>query len=57
MTDGRSDGELLASYLSGGAAAERAFAGVAARHGAMVHRTCLRVPGRKDLAEEAAQAC
>jgi RNA polymerase sigma factor (sigma-70 family) len=49
----RTDAELLAAYAAGDAGG---FEELVRRHGAMVHRTCLRVLGRSDLAEEAAQA-
>ncbi len=56
MTDGGTDGELLACYLAGGAGSEGAFYSLVARHGSMVHHVCLRILGRADLAEEVAQA-
>ncbi len=49
----RTDSELLAAYARGDSGAfERLVAG----HGGMVYAACLRVLGRRDLAEEAAQA-
>ncbi|MHC4915298.1 MAG: sigma-70 family RNA polymerase sigma factor [Planctomycetota bacterium] len=50
----RTDAELLTAYASRGD--EAAFAELAARHGAMVYRTCLRVLGSREEAEDASQA-
>ncbi len=50
----RTDAELLTAYASRGD--EAAFAELARRHGAMVYRTCLRVLGSREEAEDASQA-
>ncbi len=50
----RTDRELLAAYAADGD--DSAFAGLVARHGRMVYRTCLRALGNEHDAEEAAQA-
>jgi RNA polymerase sigma factor (sigma-70 family) len=50
------DHDLLGTYAGGGTAASAAFEELVARHGAMVHRTCLRILGNASAAEDAAQA-
>lgn len=52
----KTDAELLDRYAAGGAGSARAFELLVAEHGGMVHRVCLRILGRSDLAEDAAQA-
>lgn len=50
----RTDAELLDDYVSRGD--DAAFAGIVARYGAFVHRTCLRLLRDEHEAEDACQA-
>ena len=53
---GRTDGQLLEWYLSGGSAAEGSFAELVERHGPMVLRVCRSILGDGPDAQDAFQA-
>ncbi|MHC4917113.1 MAG: RNA polymerase sigma factor, partial [Planctomycetota bacterium] len=51
----KTDGQMLGEFAA--TRSEEAFAVLVRRHGSMVYNTCLRVIGRAQDAEDAAQAC